>query len=261
MRIEDASPARYLFRLDEQQLDLSGVIGCQFQLRFTGHIACIHCSRNIKKTFNQGYCFPCMRRLAQCDTCIVRPDLCHFAAGTCRDPEWAQTHCMQPHVVYLAITSGIKVGITRMTQIPTRWLDQGATQALPIAQVTTRRDSGLLEHACRELVADQTDWRAMLKGSKTDHDPQSVVATVVNHLKDKIPTLPLDGPVTWMNESWRMFEYPLPHPPPKLKTWDLHKNPILSSRLLGIKGQYWVFEQGVMNIRKYQGYEVEIEYG
>ena len=106
-----------------------------------------------------------MQKLAQCDICIVRPEKCHYHEGTCREPDWADDHCMQPHIVYLANSSGVKVGITRHTQIPTRWIDQGASQALQIFRVPHRYLSGLVEVALKEHVSDRTDWRRMLKGS------------------------------------------------------------------------------------------------
>jgi len=120
----------YSLRLSEQEIPLNQFLGRQLQLQFQGVINCIHCNRKTNKSFNQGYCYPCFMRLAQCDSCIVSPEKCHFAAGTCREPEWGEQNCMIDHIVYLANTSGIKVGITRTSQVPTRWMDQGATQAL-----------------------------------------------------------------------------------------------------------------------------------
>ena len=143
---------------------LNPLIGKYISLQYKGLINCIHCGRKTSKSFSQGYCFPCMRSLAECDNCIMRPETCHFAAGTCRDEEWALSHCMQDHIVYLANSSGAKVGITRGTQVPTRWIDQGASQALPIFRVNTRLLSGKLEDLLRQQVSDRTAWRRMLQG-------------------------------------------------------------------------------------------------
>ncbi len=132
MRVEDASPVRYFMRFNELEVEMNPLIGRPVTLAFSGRIQCIACGRVSKKSFNQGYCFPCFRSLARCDRCIVSPELCHFHLGTCREPDWGQANCMQPHVIYLANSSGVKVGITRRSQLPTRWIDQGAVEAVPL---------------------------------------------------------------------------------------------------------------------------------
>lgn len=103
-------------------------------IEYNNIINCVYCDRKIKKAFNQGYCFPCFRSLARCDGCIISPEKCHYHLGTCREPRWGESHCMQNHIVYLANSSGVKVGLTRINQIPTRWIDQGAVQALIVAR-------------------------------------------------------------------------------------------------------------------------------
>ena len=134
----DGDLAIYSMPIGDQLVPMNALIGKMLTLDFQGQINCVHCGRLTKKSFNQGYCYPCFQRLAQCDICIVSPEKCHYAAGTCRDPEWGESHCMIDHVVYLANSSGVKVGITRGTQVPTRWIDQGAVSALPIFRVRTR---------------------------------------------------------------------------------------------------------------------------
>ena len=103
---------RYTLRPDQNPLCLSNHLGEVLSLSFTGAIRCIACARTTKKSFNQGYCFPCFRKLAACDSCIMSPQKCHIAEGTCREPDWAETHCQVPHIVYLSNTSSVKVGIT-----------------------------------------------------------------------------------------------------------------------------------------------------
>ena len=132
MRAVLSDPVDYFLVLDETEVPLNEILGCNIKLEFHGLIHCIYCGRKTSKSFNQGYCFPCFRKLARCDLCIVSPEKCHYHEGTCREPKWGQENCMTEHVVYLSITSGLKVGITRSTQVPTRWIDQGATQAQPI---------------------------------------------------------------------------------------------------------------------------------
>ena len=167
-------PVSYTLILSGQEIPLNQYLGRQLQLQFHGVINCIHCNRKTNKSFNQGYCYPCFTRLAQCDSCIVSPEKCHFAAGTCREPEWGEQHCMIDHIVYLANTSGIKVGITRTSQVPTRWMDQGATQARPIFRVASRLHSGLVEATFKAHIADKTNWQAMLKADAEPVDFEDV---------------------------------------------------------------------------------------
>ena len=162
---QSSDAVHYDLLLDQQQIPLAPLIGKKLTIEYLGDIHCCHCGRKSKKSFGQGYCYPCFSKLAQCDSCMMSPEKCHFHLGTCREPEWAQKVCFNDHIVYLANSSGIKVGITRATQVPVRWLDQGATQALPIARVATRRQSGLIEDCLRQDIADKTNWRAMLKGN------------------------------------------------------------------------------------------------
>ncbi|HAB91636.1 MAG TPA: DUF2797 domain-containing protein, partial [Pseudomonas sp.] len=122
MRIALDAPAQYSLRLNDEQHALNPLIGQTLRLEFLGSINCTHCDRLTKKSFGQGYCWPCFSKLAQCDSCMMSPEKCHYDAGTCREPEWAQDFCMTDHFVYLANSTGVKVGITRSSQLPTRWL-------------------------------------------------------------------------------------------------------------------------------------------
>jgi hypothetical protein len=121
----------YALPVGAQQLPLNPLLGQTLELRYAGEIRCIHCDRSTSKSFNQGYCYPCFKRLARCDSCIVSPQKCHYDAGTCREPDWGEANCMIEHFVYIANTSGLKVGITRGTQVPTRWIDQGRRRRCP----------------------------------------------------------------------------------------------------------------------------------
>ena len=254
-----------LYRLFPEQggLCLNESLGQSVRLSFTGAIHCVACDRLTKKSFNQGYCFPCLRKLAACDSCIVSPEKCHLAEGTCREPDWAETHCQVPHIVYLSNTSSVKVGITRETQIPTRWIDQGATQAKPIARVQTRHQSGLLEVLCAQQVGDRTAWQTMLKGNGEPQDLEAIRQKVMASCKEGIADLQLqygesafellvDAPET-------EIEYPVLNWPEKVKAHNFDKQPVVEGTLMGIKGQYLMLDTGVLNIRKFGGYEVEIK--
>ena len=159
-----AEPVQYHLPIGDEAVALNPLLGRRLALNYAGVITCIACGAKTKRSFSQGYCYPCCMRLAQCDLCVLKPETCHYHLGTCREPEWGEQHCMIPHFVYLANASGLKVGITRTSQVPTRWIDQGATQALAILKVRTRRQSGLMETALKQYVADKTNWQAMLKG-------------------------------------------------------------------------------------------------
>lgn len=125
--IEPGLPAGYTLQLGEHALALNERLGEMLTLRPTGQRYCLHCARPATRLAAGGYCSECASRLARCDSCIVRPETCHYHLGTCREPAWGERHCFTPHVVYLANTSGLKVGITRAGRLPGRWLEQGAS--------------------------------------------------------------------------------------------------------------------------------------
>ncbi len=257
----DGGPARYTLRAGEARLDLNARLGQTLGLAHTGAIACTHCGRATRKSFGQGYCYPCFKRLPQCDTCIVKPETCHYFLGTCRDPAWGERHCFQPHVVYLANSSGLKVGITRKTQLPTRWLDQGAIQALPILEVATRQQSGLVETLFKTQVADRTNWRAMLKGEVAVLDLVAerdrlldVLAEGLEQLRERFGA----DAIRTLDETPVTLDYPVLEAPTKVVSLNFDKTPTVGGTLMGIKGQYLMFDTGVINLRKFTGYEVSV---
>ncbi len=257
MVTRDTAPVEYALPVGDRQIDLSARLGQTIRLEWHREIRCTHCDRITKKSFNQGYCYPCFTRLAQCDRCVVKPELCHYHEGTCREPEWGEEHCLIPHTVYLSNSSGLKVGITRGLDATTRWIDQGASQALAIRVVPDRRSAGALEVRLKEHVADRTDWRKMLKGVPEPLDLAIERERLMAELSaassgSEIPGEPVDGaePVE--------FHYPVAHYPEKVSAHNLEKNPVLEATLVGIKGQYLIFEGCVINVRKYGGYVVSV---
>ena len=258
----DADQVQYAFRLDEQQLPVNPLIGKTLRLEYLGAIHCVNCGRKTKTSFSQGFCYPCMTKLAACDVCIMAPERCHFDAGTCREPEWGQQFCMTDHVVYLANSSGVKVGITRASQLPTRWLDQGASQALPIMRVATRQQSGLVEDLFRSQVADRTNWRALLKGEAPAVDLIAVrkqlfdsCAAGIQMLQERFGLLAIQP----LNDAQPVqIRYPVSEYPTKIVSFNLDKNPVVEGTLMGIKGQYLIFDTGVINIRKYTAYQLAV---
>lgn len=262
MQIALDEPAQYNFRIDDEAYGLNALIGETLRLEYLGEINCTHCDRKIKKSYAQGYCYPCFRSLARCDTCIMSPEKCHFDAGTCREPEWAQEFCMTDHFVYLANSTGVKVGITRATQLPTRWLDQGAIQAVPIFRVATRQQSGFVEDALRSQVGDRTNWRALLRGDVEPVDLLQVRDQILDSCEDSILALQARfglqaiQPITDVDVL--EMAYPVEAYPEKISSFNLDKKPIAEGTLTGIKGQYLLFDTGVINIRKYTAYQLSV---
>lgn len=263
MRVQLDQPVTYVWQAGSEEASVNSWLGKRLSIEFEGLINCVHCDRVTKKSFNQGYCYPCFQRLAQCDSCIVKPEKCHYSAGTCREPEWGESHCNIDHVVYLANTSGVKVGITRGTQVPTRWIDQGATQARPIARVSTRYQSGLLEVLLAQHVADKTAWQTMLKGNGADVDLEAHQQELAKLCADGIAGLQDSHGVQaiqWLDASNTVaIDYPVLEWPVKVSSHNLDKTPRIEGTLLGIKGQYLMLDTGVINIRKYGGYNLLVK--
>lgn len=257
-----AAPVAYQLALGEHRLDLNARLGQPIKLTFTGNIYCDACGRKTSKSYSQGHCFPCMKKLARCDMCVMKPETCHYFEGTCREPEWGDRHCMVEHIVYLANTSGLKVGITRATQVPTRWIDQGATQALPILSVATRQLSGFVEVALADMVADKTNWRAMLKGDEAPLDLKAQAERLLPEIKDKLAELTLkygEDAISVLDEPVVELSYPVLEYPTKITSHNFDKHPEVAGTLLGIKGQYLILDTGVINLRKFTGYEVTLD--
>ena len=248
------NPVQYGISLDEKQVPLNPLIGSNTKLVFTGNIYCIECGRKTKKSFNQGYCYPCFQKLQQFFTCLIHPEKCRCEEGS----------CMQDHIVYLANSSGLKVGITRATQVPTRWIDQGASQALALARVRNRFQSGLLEVLIKQHIADKTNWRDMLKGIPDPIDLKHEAENILSRFGSEIDELKERYNPFGINilNGIRVVDipYPVSSYPEKISSYNFDKEPLLEDKLLGIKGQYLIFDEGVINLRKFSGYEIELHH-
>lgn len=255
-------PVEYSLQLNAGEIGLNSLLGKQIRLKSLGVINCLHCGRKTNKSFSQGYCYPCFKKLPQCDTCIMSPERCHYSEGTCRDAQWGEQHCFTPHIVYLANSSGVKVGITRATQVPTRWIDQGAVSARPIFSVQTRKQSGLVESLFKTQVADKTNWRAMLKGEVEELDLQEVAEDLTTRLSPELEELRQsegEQSISFLDQALITdINYPVLEYPSKIKTHNLDKTPEVEGTLLGIKGQYLILDTGVINIRKFTSYNVQL---
>ncbi len=257
MKTQLAEPVQYALPLGGEDVPINPLLGQSVRLAWAGQISCIACDRNIKKSFSQGYCYPCFRKLAECDSCIVKPELCHYAAGTCREPTWGEANCMIPHTVYLANSSAIKVGITRGEAPIGRWIDQGASQGLAIRRVPTRLESGRLEVALKDFVADKTNWRKMLQGRPESIDLVAERDALLARYAQSAPDALLPGDPLPEAEVAEIA-YPVLEYPKKIVSHNLDKNGLLEGTLQGIKGQYWILDTGVINLRKYGGYHLEL---
>ncbi|MCJ2377423.1 DUF2797 domain-containing protein [Vibrio sp. ZSDZ34] len=251
----------YRLPVGDEEVDLAPYLGKSISLKHTGNIFCSSCGKKTKKSYSQGHCFVCMRKLASCDMCIMKPETCHYEQGTCREPQWGEDNCMVDHFVYLSNTSSLKVGITRHTQIPTRWIDQGATQGLPILKVKTRHISGLIEIELAKHIADKTNWRTLLKQDGEPIELQQRASELLPLVEDKIAEIKAkygDDAITVLNENITQLSYPVDAYPTKIVSHNFDKEPLVTGTLQGIKGQYLIFDTGVINIRKFTSYEVEV---
>ncbi len=265
MRVEAGDPVAYHLKdatigsIPVADHALTPHVGGEVHLRFLGEIRCTLCGRATKKTFGDGFCFPCSQSRPEADICIVKPELCHHgqADHPCRDEAFAQSQCFQPHILYVSLTSGVKVGITRRVNLPSRWIDQGAVAAVPLALLPDRRGVGLLEKRLSdEGYADKTHWTRMLKGDPGVAGLEPFAHEVAARLEAwGAPLLPAS------ERAVATFRYPVRAWPEKVTSFNLDKSPAAGGVLQGIKGQYLLFDGGVINLRKYSGYRVEVRAG
>ena len=251
-----AAPVSYSLRFaDGSMVALNDRIGAGMQLRFLGTVACRYCGAASKRSFGGGYCYHCFSTLARCDLCVVSPDRCHYDAGTCREPAWGDAFCMQPHVVYLANSSGLKVGLTRQGREQGRWLDQGAIQGLVILAADSRRAAGLAEVQIGRLLAERTDWRRMLRADVPELD----LGAARERLLDADLALP-EG-VRWLPaRPADRFRYPLDGRRPPDELFRLERRAV-SGNLKGMKAQYLLIGSGALNVRRHAGFRVSLRIG
>jgi len=186
----------------------------------------------------------------------MKPETCHYHLGTCREENWGEKNCFTNHVIYLANSSGVKVGITRKSNIPSRWIDQGAVQALPILEVDSRIKSGQVEVALKDFVADKTNWRKMLKNEVENID----LIQIKNELLPKITQIYTDVGAKELDNTALDIKYPVVEYPSKISSLNFDKTPKISGVLNGIKGQYLILDGGVLNIRKFSSYNIDLTY-
>ena len=256
------TPIEYYLTYESGEILLNTWLGKSILFNHVGSIFCIQCGRKTNKSFQKGFCFPCLKRLQECGLCIIHPERCQVAKeGGCPIDDWAHAHCHQSHVVYIANSSGLKVGVTRETQVPTRWIDQGAIQAIPIFQTKNRYQAGMIEVSLKAFISDRTNWQRMLRNDIEKMDLISARDTLFKKMGSSLFQVIKQFKEGDVRELKRrrvtQLNYPVLEYPSKIKALSFEKTPIITGSLLGIKGQYLILDTGAINIRKYAGYNVE----
>ncbi len=245
---------QYYLQLSEHKIDMNSLIGKELRIEYENQINCIKCGRLTKTSFAQGYCYPCFTTAPETEDCVLRPELCMAHEGQARDMEYAEKHCLNDHIVYLAVSSGLKIGVTRISQVPTRWIDQGAWKAIKLGITPNRYLAGSIEVALKAHINDKTNWRNMLTNKLAEN------IDLVEEKDRAIDLLHYDfQEYATDDDEITEIHYPVEKYPEKVKSINLDKTPVIEDVLSGIKGQYLLFESGqVINIRKHNGYAVNL---
>ncbi len=266
---EDELSGKKLDRCQADILEGQGLVndwlGKKITLKSNGKIRCVLCGRPTKKSFGQGSCFPCFTTKAENDMCILRPETCHYHKGTCREPDWGKKNCFQKHTIYFANSSGIKVGITKENPVSNRWVDQGARFGLPIIEVESRYAAGILEHYLAKFLPDKTSWQKLVAGDPPEQNLVKEKEKFLKHLTTKefqIESSPTkSNSLQWksvLSDNVTEIRYPIQSYPKKIKSYKLSETEFIEDTLVGIKGQYLLFENGVINIRSYGGFQFQL---
>ena len=248
MNTEYGYPIQYLLNFKDDFLIANQLIGHQVKIQFNKY-ECLNCHRN-KKIFRHGFCYDCFQSSPKAGDWIMKPELskAHLDQED-RDLEYEKKVQLQPHIIYIANSSNLKVGVTRSSQIPTRWIDQGAHEAIILAEVPNRYLAGIGEIALKDHLSDKTKWRQMLQNKRDDVNIVDVGKEMLQYLPDEVMPYAKDEFSTWQ------IDFPVLEYPDKIKSLNLQKNPVYEGVVCGIKGQYLLFEDHtVFNIRNNEGY-------
>ena len=237
-------------------IELNQFIGSTINISHSGVINCIVTGKKIPKTYGEGMSYDSFKESPLAVESIIRPELSKIHEGIAlRDYDWEMKHHMQPHIVYLSKTAGNKVGVTKDSQIPTRWIDQGAVEALVIARTPYRQAAGLIEISLKKHISDKTNWRKMLQNELNFDSLEIIRDDLVNKLDDDLKKYLVK------DEKLHFINFPVIKYPTKVKSLTLDKNPTIEEKLLGIKGQYLLFDNDlVFNVRRHSGYSIKLSY-
>ena len=251
MKVELNNPITYHLPIGEHLINMNELLGENITFEFEGEIRCVACNSQIKKTFMQGYCYPCFISSPLTSECILKPELCKAHEGEARDMQWAKEHCLQDQYIYLSLTSHLKVGVTRHTQIPIRWIDQGAHKAIVFAKTPNRYLAGMIEQEIGQYISDRTYWRKMLLGDYPKVDLNIEKQNLATKLNSKYQQYIIS------DNKIIELQYPQYEKPAKIKSLNFEKINKISGILNGIKGQYlFINNDSVINIRKFTGYYI-----
>lgn len=239
-----------------EELDMNALVGKEIQISFEGDIHCVVSGKKIRKAYGEGMSYDAFRESPLAVESIIRPELSQIHLGIAlRDEAWEREHHLQPHLVYLSYTGDVKVGVTRDTQIPTRWIDQGAVAAIPIALTPYRQAAGLIEVALKNQFSDKTNWRKMLQHVEVESDLSLEKLKAQSFFPEEFIEFALE------NSEVSFFKYPVLKYPEKIKSIKLDSKPVITQKLMGIKGQYLIFDNGeVLNIRSHTAYRISFEF-
>lgn len=251
MRTNGASPVTYTLRIGSEVASMNDLLGRDIELEHTGALYCCVCGTQVRTLYGEGYCWTHFESDPSNAPCIVRPELCEAHLGRGRDPEWERAHHATPHVVYLADSGGVKVGVTTRDYAPYRWIDQGARAAVRIAETPWRRLAGEIEVALKSVVSDKTAWQRMLTDRAPTADLEAERARILAALPDTLARYAVP-------DAARVYiVYPMLEQPAKVKSVNLDRDRRLRGRLVGIRGQYLLTQEGyALNVRRHTGYEV-----
>jgi hypothetical protein len=253
MQTEHGNPIQYYLVFEDSFLSMNQLLGKEMEIQFTGY-QCLNCGKK-KKIYRQGFCYDCFYASPAVGDWIMRPELSTAHLGIAdRDLDYETRVQVQPHIVYLALACEIKVGVTRKTQVPTRWIDQGACSAIAVIEVPNRYLAGITEVALKNHFTDKTNWRKMLMNELFEADLVVEKSKLVSLLPEEVRDYFLHD----TNDVYTL-DYPVLEHPKKINSLNLEKEPNYKGRLMGIKGQYLIFEDGtVFNVRGSEGFYVRI---
>ncbi len=253
MMTENENPIKYYWNFKNDFIVMNQLLGKKIKISFD-HYECLGCGLD-KEIYQMGYCKNCFFTLPEANPSIISPELSTAHLGIAqRDLEWEQKFELQPHIVYLANSSGVKVGVTRETQIPTRWIDQGASEAIVIARTANRYEAGMIEVSLKEVIADKTNWQRMLKNEVPEVNLFEKYQEIKNIIGVDFQQFLVEEPEVYQ------LNYPVISYPEKVKSLNLKKTPEIEGVLKGIKAQYLIFEDNsVFNVRGHEGFYVKLD--
>lgn len=252
MTTELTSAVQYYLLFEQDYLHMNQLLDKRISINFL-KFQCMKC-KGQKKIFRSGHCYNCSSLVPELGDWVIRPELSKAHLGIeDRNLDREKEIQLAPHIVYLANSSDVKVGVTRKSQLPTRWIDQGAHEAIEVVEVPNRYLAGITEVALAQFVSDKTNWRQMLCNDLKSLDLLEIKYSLREHLPEEVREYFLENS-TGMNITYPVLQYPK-----QVKSVNLGKTPFYEGILKGIKGQYLIFEDGhALNVRSHEGFEVQL---